>query len=139
VSGPRVARHRAWRDRGFVTVWTVALAAACWSLVGLVFDGGRALRERSDAYGAAAAAARAGVQELDEDAVVEGRVVIQPAAAQQAALAHLASRGHAGSVTIEGLDVTVTVTGRTDFRVLPGSSGYEVSASARAVRGTGLP
>lgn len=136
---PRRLARRTWRDRGFVTVWTVALAASCWSLVGLVFDGGRALRERSDAFGAAAAAARAGAQELDEDAVVEGRVVIEPGAARQAASAYLAARGYGGSVTTEGLDVTVRVTGRTEFRVLPGSAGYTVSASARAVQGAGPP
>jgi Flp pilus assembly protein TadG len=120
-----------------VTVWTVALVTTCWALVGLVLDGGRALRERSDAFGTAAAAARAGVQELDEDAVVEGMVEIDRPAARQAALTYLTSRGYTGSVTFQGLDVTVQVSGRTEFRVLPGSAGYTVSASARAVRGAG--
>ena len=44
-------------DAGFVSAWTVAIAVACWAMVGLVVDGGRALRERSSAFGAAAAAA----------------------------------------------------------------------------------
>ena len=122
-------------DRGFVTVWTVALATVCWSLVGLVYDGGRALRHRSDAYGAAAAAARAGVQQLDEDAAVEGIVEIDQAQARTAAMGYLSRRGYSGTVSFEGTDVVVEVTGDTQLRVLPGTMHFVVSASARPYRG----
>ena len=67
---PRCRRGRG--DAGFVAAWTVVIAVACWGMVGLVVDGGRALRERSSAFGAAASAARAGVQEIDERQAVLG-------------------------------------------------------------------
>jgi Flp pilus assembly protein TadG len=128
-------RPRRPGDRGFVTVWTVALATVCWSLVGLVYDGGRALRHRSDAYGAAAAAARAGVQQLDEDAAVEGIVEIDQVRARSAAMGYLTRRGYSGSVSFEGTDVVVEVTGDTQLQVLPGTMHFVVSASARPYRG----
>ncbi|MFP3901544.1 MAG: pilus assembly protein TadG-related protein [Acidimicrobiia bacterium] len=137
-AGP--GRRRAG-DGGFVTAWTVALAVCCWGLVGLVIDGGRALRERSDAFGTAAAAARAGVQEIDERAAIAGQVRLDEDAARAAALGYLATRGFAGTVAVDGADVTVSVSGRTDLRVLvvPDSVGYAVSASARAVQAGGPP
>ncbi len=131
------------RDAGFASAWTVAVAVACWGTVGLVFDGGRALRERSDAFGAAASAARAGVQEIDQTAAVQGELRLDPDAARRAAEAHLSALGYSGSAVVdEALDeVTVSVSGETDLRILvaPGSVGYAVSASARAVQGDGTP
>jgi hypothetical protein len=109
-------------------------------MVGLVLDGGRALRERSDAFGAAASAARAGVQEIDETAAVQGELRLDPDAAEAAAEAHLAVLGYTGDAVVdEDLDqVTVSVTGETDLHILvaPPSVGYAVSASARAVQGS---
>ena len=129
------------RDGGFASAWTVAVAVACWAMVGLVLDGGRALRERSDAFGAAAAAARAGAQEIDVAAAVEGDLRLDPDAAEAAAEAHLAVLGYSGDAVVdEDLDqVTVSVSGETDLRILvaPPSVGYAVSASARAVQGDG--
>ena len=78
---PRTTRG----DGGFVSAWTVAIAVACWAMVGLVLDGGRALRERSAAFGAAAAAARAGVQQIDERAAVLGELRIDEAEAESTA------------------------------------------------------
>jgi hypothetical protein len=126
-------------DRGFVTAWTVVLAVACWTLVGLVLDGGRTLRERSEAFGAAAAAARAGTQQIDEYAAVEGDLVIDADEAQAAAEDYLAARGFEGTVGVDDLDVTVTVTGTVDLQILPGTIGYTVRASSRAHRGAGPP
>lgn len=126
-------------DAGFVSAWTVVIAVACWAMVGLVVDGGRALRERSSAFGAAAAAARAGVQEIDERAAVLGRLELDEQAAEDSAEAYLARRGFDGTVTVRGLDVTVSVEGATDMTILaaPASVSYAVSATARAVQGDG--
>ena len=87
-------------DAGFVSAWTVAIAVACWAMVGLVVDGGRALRERSSAFGAAAAAARAGVQEIDERAAVLGELALDEQAAERSADAYLDARGFHGTVTV---------------------------------------
>ena len=132
-------RHGRRDDAGFVTAWTVAIAVFCWALVGLVVDGGRALRERSDGFGAAAGAARAGVQQIDERAAVQGELRLDETAAQDAAQAYLTARGFTGTAVVAGVDVTVSVSGRTDLKILvaPDSVGYAVSASARAVQGDG--
>jgi Flp pilus assembly protein TadG len=137
--GPVVRRtRREPGDGGFVAAWTVVIAVACWAMVGLVVDGGRVLRERSSAFGAASAAARAGVQEIDERAAVQGEVRLAEDQARTSALAFLRGRGLEGAVEVDGLDVTVTVTGATDLLVLgPGSIDYSVTATARAVQGGG--
>jgi hypothetical protein len=123
-------------DQGFVTVWTVGLAVACIGLVGLVLDSGLALRQRSDAFGVAAAAARAGAQELDERAAVLGTVQLDEEAAEAAAQAHAAAAGYTVEVEVDDLDVTVEISGQTNFQILPGSAGYTVSATAHATQGS---
>ena len=126
-------------DAGFVSAWTVVIAVACWAMVGLVVDGGRALRERSSAFGAAAAAARAGVQEIDERAAVLGALELDEEEAENSADKYLEDRGFDGRVTFDGLDVIVTVRGQTDMTILaaPQSVSYTVTARARAVQGDG--
>jgi Flp pilus assembly protein TadG len=126
-------------DRGFVTVWTVALAFACVSLVGLVHDAGRALRAQSDAFGSAAAAARAGAQEVDRVAAVTGTTRLDQALARQAAAAYLSDRGLDGTVTVADMDVTVTVTHTTDLQILPGSITVDATATAHAAQGPTPP
>ncbi len=126
-------------DAGFVAAWTIAIAVACWGMVGLVVDGGRALRERSSAFGAAASAARAGVQEIDERQAVLGVLALDEQAAIQSAHAYLEDRGFDGDVTVDGLDVTVSIEGETDILILaaPDTVPYAVTATARAVQGDG--
>jgi Flp pilus assembly protein TadG len=126
-------------DAGFVSAWTVVIAVACWAMVGLVVDGGRALRERSSAFGAAAAAARAGVQEIDERAAALGELELDEEAAEDSAEEYLEDLGFDGRATVDGLDVTVTVKGQTDMTILaaPQSVSYAVTATARAVQGDG--
>ncbi len=126
-------------DAGFVSAWTVVIAVACWAMVGLVVDGGRALRERSSAFGAAAAAARAGVQEIDERAAALGALELDEEEAENSADTYLEDRGFDGRVTFDGLDVIVTVRGQTDMTILaaPQSVSYTVTARARAVQGDG--
>jgi Flp pilus assembly protein TadG len=132
-----------WRrdDRGFVTAWTITMAATCWLFVGLVFDSGRALRDRSEAFGAAAAAARAGAQQLDERvAIAEGRTVLDPELARQAAQNYLTARGFTGDVDVIGdLEVMVTVTDTVDLRIIPvpDQVTFQVSATAEAIQGPG--
>jgi hypothetical protein len=126
-------------DAGFVSAWTVVIAVACWAMVGLVVDGGRALRERSSAFGAAAAAARAGVQEIDERAAALGELELDEVAAEESAEEYLEDLGFDGRATADGLDVTVIVKGQTDMTILaaPQSVSYAVTATARAVQGDG--
>jgi hypothetical protein len=124
-----------------VTAWTVALAGSCWLFVGLALDSGRVLRDRSEAFGAAAAAARAGAQQLDERvAIAEGRTVLDPERASQVAHDYLSDRGFTGEVDVIGdLEVVVTVTETADLRIIPVPDvvTFEVSATAEAIQGTG--
>ena len=131
-------RRHGHGDPGFVSAWTVVVAVACWGMVGLVVDGGRSLRERSAAYGAAAAAARAGVQEIDERAAVQGLLALDEEQAHDSATEFLSDQGFEGRVTVDGLKVTVSVAGDTPMTIFPGAAvSYDVRASARAVQGDG--
>src|SRR5690606_29078741 len=71
-------------DRGSVTVWAISATVACVLIIGLVIDGGTMLRARSDAFALASSAARAGAQELDSAAAVQGLTVLDPVAAERA-------------------------------------------------------
>lgn len=124
-------------DRGFVTIWTVALAFACIALIGLVHDAGRALRARSDAFGTAAAAARAGASQLDRAAAVTGTAQLDEVAARSAANRYLSLRDVSGTVNVaaEAMEVTVTVTDTVSLQILPGSVSVQSTATAHAAQG----
>lgn len=125
-------------ERGSATIWMVSVVMATFVLIGLVVDGGSMLRVRSDAFAAAGAAARAGAQELDEDAAVEGRAVLDPTAARRAAMAHLERLGYRGSVSVSGATVTVTARGTARLQLLSLVGGdaarFEATASAAAIK-----
>jgi Flp pilus assembly protein TadG len=131
-----VTRRRADEDTGMVTIWTAVVALACLFMVGLVLDGGSVLRSRSRSFDLAGAAARAGVQELDQVALTEGRVVLDQAAARQAANDYLTAHDAAGEVTVDNLEVQVTVRDTVDLQMLrPASVAVTESATARAAQG----
>jgi len=125
-------------ERGSATIWMVSVVMATFVLIGLVVDGGSMLRVRSDAFAAAGAAARAGAQELDDDAAVEGHTVLDPIAARRAALAHLESLGYQGSVSVSGETVTVTARGTARLQLLSlvggDTASFEATASATAIK-----
>jgi len=122
------------RDRRYVTLFTAGVALGVISVVGLVLDGGRALRAQSDAFGVAAAASRAGAQELDASASVNGEVRLDPAGASSAAEDFLTARGLKGTVRVTDTRVTVTVSRRVDFAVLPGGADLDATATSRVAR-----
>ena len=138
---PRPYAAKRFGDRGFVTVWTVALTFSCVLLVGLAHDAGRALRARSDAFGTAAAAARAGAQQLDRGAAVTGTLQLDPDAARSAAFQYLSDRDVTGTVAVQDMQVSVTVTDSTDLQILPypRSVSVDATATAEAVQGPIAP
>jgi Flp pilus assembly protein TadG len=131
-----MAPGRARNDRGWVTVWTVALSVAIFTVIAFTLDAGRVLRARSDAFGTAAAAARRGVQQIDERVEVEqGRTVLDEDAAVREALAYVEQRGYTGSAKVTGLEVTVTVEGDVDPHMLGvGTLHIKSTATAEAVQ-----
>lgn len=128
------AHPAADEDRGSATIWMIGVTVAAFMMVGLVLDGGVMLRARSDAFATAAAAARIGAQQLDLDLAVEGRTAIDPVAAERAALEYLTANGVAGSVSVEGdtVHVSVTTTAQLQLLDLVGGDGLTFDANARA-------
>jgi Flp pilus assembly protein TadG len=103
--GPRGQRSERGAAAAVVVLFTIALI----SVAGLVIDGGYALGAQRRAMNAAEQAARAGADQLDQGALRDGHVRVDPARAQAAALDYLHAAGLHGSVTISGDTVTVTV------------------------------
>ena len=134
---PTMSRTRpARRDEGMVTVWATVVCAACLLIAGLVLDGGTILRARSRAFDLAGAAARTAIQQLDDDALTEGVVVLDEPAARQAAHRYLAAHDTTGTVAIDGLEVTVTVTDAVTLQMLrPATVTVTEAATARAAQG----
>jgi Flp pilus assembly protein TadG len=121
-------------DGGYVTLFALGVSLGLVAVIGLVHDGGRAQRAQSDAFGAAASAARAATQELDAGAAASGHVRLDSEHARQAAHEFLAARGLDGTVDVIGDRVTVTVTRHVDFQVLPGGTDLDATATARATQ-----
>jgi Flp pilus assembly protein TadG len=128
-STPRVSRRD---DRGTVTAFAVVVATALVLCLGLVIDAGRLVDARVEAGDLAAAAARAGAQEITD--LRGGRRVVHPARAEATARAFLAATGVAGQVASTPSSVTVTVQIHRRFTVLglAGLSGRTVRATRTA-------
>ena len=122
-------------DSGQVTALVASVLVVFVVMFALVVGGAEVLRARSDAFGAAAGAARAGAQELEEAAVVQGTVELDPEAAQAAAQSYLAARGAIGSVSVSGTDVTVTVQDSVAIPRLGEVIGVEATATVSAIKG----
>jgi hypothetical protein len=117
-----------------VTVWAVIVIGACVAMIGLVLDGGAILRTQSQSYDLAAQAGRVGAQQLDQDALAEGRVRIDPVAARTAIEGFLRRRHAAGDVSIAGTTLTVTVHTTVRLQVLHGAVVHvDETASSRAI------
>ena len=91
----------------FVVIFTLALLV----MAGLVLDGGLALAAKVQAIDDAQAAARAGAQAIDIPLYrATGQITLDPTEAAADADAYLARSGHTGTVTVNGDQVTVTIT-----------------------------
>lgn len=122
-------------DQGMVTAFVIVFATALVFVSGLVLDGGRMLAEHREVNNLADSAARAGAQAISEDAVRRGDDAnrLDPVEAVDLACAFLSWADHpcggGTSVTVQGNEVTVTVTGSIDLLLLAGAD--------RPVRGEG--
>jgi hypothetical protein len=120
-------------DSGQVTVFVVGIMAALLLLAGLVVDGGDVLAARQVAMENAQAAARAGAQAISLSAYRStGQLVLEPSAAEAAAMAYLRGAGESGTVTVSGDTVTVIVQLRQPLAILS-----IVGVPALTVTGTG--
>ncbi len=133
--------RRGHGEEGTVTAFVVVFAFALVLLAGLVIDGGLTLAAKVQAIDEAQAAARAGAQALDIPLFRStGEVVLNPAAATQAAKSYLAAAGHTGTVKVNGDQVTVTVSITQPMQVLSiaGLGHLTVSGTGSAVAEHGV-
>lgn len=122
-------------EDGVVTAVTVIVLAALIVLAGLVFDGGMAMKGRVQALDEAQEAARAGAQQIDIPTFRStGQAVLNTGSALGAAEAYLAATGDAGTVSVSGETVAVTVTHvqRTQVLALIGIGSFTEKATATA-------
>lgn len=137
--GAARTRLRLTRDeRGVVSVWTILMASGVFLvLLGLVYDGGNAMNNRISAHRSAEQAARAAADEMR--GVRDGAEGINQATAVQRANQVLAQAGWTGTVNINGLDVSVTVTGKSDnaFLGVIGFNSFPIDETGTATSITG--
>lgn len=136
MSASSLQRHP--DERGSVTLWVAVMAIAFFLIVGLVVDGGGKIRATQEADAIAREAARSAGQSLNRTAQAEGNqtVTLNPAAARTAALKYLASAGATGTVSVEGVTITVTaaVTYKPMFLTALGPMTVTGTATARTAR-----
>lgn len=134
-----IRRLRSRRDeRGVISVWTILTASGVFLvLLGLVYDGGNAMNERIEAHRAAEQAARAAADEMR--GVRDGNEGINQSTATARANQVLRQAGWHGTVRIDGLDVTVRVTGKSDnaFLGVIGFQSFPVDETGTATSITG--
>ena len=134
---------RRYDERGSITVWLALASFVMIFLVGLAVDLGGHVHAHERAHDVAAQAARAGGEEVEGGAAIQGReLTISPAAARAAAQRYLDSAGVTGTVEITNGDtITVTVNDSYDpqFLGLIGIHRLDVSgtATARLIRTLG--
>ena len=130
-------------ERGSITVWLALASFVMMFLVGLAVDLGGQVHAHERAHDVAAQAARAGGEEVEGSAAIQGHeLTISPAAARAAAQRYLDAAGVTGTVEITNADtITVTVYDSYDpqFLGLIGIHRLEVSgtATARLIRTLG--
>lgn len=130
-------RMRNLDQRGVSALVVVLLTTALFSVAGLVIDGGYALSARKEAMTQAQQAARAGADALSVGALRDGTVRVDPERAAAAARSYLRSVSAEGTVSVNGDEVSVTVTSTSDTVMLSAvgvpSLPVEVTATAESI------
>ncbi|CAI9419275.1 TadE family protein [Nocardioides sp. T2.26MG-1] len=127
---------RQYDERGSITVWLALSSFVMMFLVGLAVDLGGQVHAQERAHDLAAQAARAGGEEVEGSAAIQGReLIISPTAARAAAERYLDAAGVSGTVEITNGDtIRVTVHDSYDpqFLGLIGIHRFDVSSTATA-------
>jgi hypothetical protein len=134
-----VSAGRRCDERGVVTAFVAIMAVGLVTAAGLVYDGGQILNRYRQAGDLAAQAARAAAQGVDRTSLQAGEPLVDISEASQRADSFLADAGYpgAGTVTVDGDEVTVTVTLSRQAYVVP-FGPREVTASASAALAQGV-
>jgi hypothetical protein len=148
MSTRAAGRRSLWRRRdgeaGTLSIFVAICATMMLMLAGLVLDGGGRLRKIEDADALAQEAARAGGQQIDQAALLQGRGLrLDPKAAEAAADAYLTRNKVTGTAvaTTTLVTVTVDVTYHTSLLSLIGLDNLTVHGvgEARLVPGVSTP
>ncbi len=126
-------------ERGTVTIFVMSITTALLLVAGLVLDGGRVITARREADAVAEAAARAGVQGVDEEGLRQTTgAPVRASDAIDRVQRYLASTQFTGTATVVGDTVSVEVHRTEELTILSiaglHSSSITGSGSARAVR-----
>lgn len=123
-------------ESGQVIVLVAILMVGLVAVVGLVTDGGLVFSQRRDLQNVADAAALAGAMQLDEGIYrASGEVLLDEAAARQAAVEYLEAEGDLSYSVVVGptrVEVSVWRQASTGFLRVVGINGAEISANASA-------
>lgn len=133
---PRRRPPRARDERGTASAFVVGLAVVLLACAGLVIDGGTALNARMKLADDAEQAARAGAQQIDQEALRgQGVLRLDQSSAAARARTHISSLGYTNAGVTVGADtITVSATDRVDTVLLNliGIGNFDISASATA-------
>ena len=100
---------RRYDDRGANGIFLVVIMLALVLMAGFAYDGGALFAARREANNVAAAAARSGANQVDQDSLYQGSPVLDEGAAEAAAQA-LVERSDATFVNADAEGITVEVT-----------------------------
>lgn len=126
-------------ERGSTLVFFSVLFVGLAGFAGLAYDGGNLFAKRREAHNLAAAAARAGANDVTEESVRLGQPEVAATAASTAVQFVVAGggRGQASTVPPDLVEVTVELDVTFDFLGLFGVSTATVDGSSKArVEGT---
>ncbi len=123
------------RQRGSVMPMTAVLIVFLMMSFWALMSASQQWNTRRDVNGVAATAARAAAQ--GDPAAIRAGIMIDPHAAAQRGQQVIAEAGYAGTVTLDGLTVTATVTGTVDYAYpTPGfTDSVTATAQTNLVRG----
>ncbi len=122
-------------ERGSITGFVAVIATALVMVAGMAYDGGQIIHAHNAARNDAEQAARAGAQQIDITHLRQtSEPRLDPAQAEAAALDYLAQVGATGTASVDGADITVTVTRTQPLHILPGQDRtITVTETASAV------
>lgn len=127
-------RLRTGESGGAVIWWLLGMASVAILMFALVADGSRVMAELNETSDVAQVAARAGARFVDPSTGT-----LDATRAEAAALAEVTAAGMAGTVTVSGAEITVTVSSTIDLPLLAmvGVSEHTVTATraSRTVSG----
>lgn len=124
-------------EQGAASIVLVLFTVALLTVAGVVIDSGYAMASKRTAMHQAEQAARVGADALNRGALRDGVTQVDPGRAQSKAQDYLASVGATGTVTVDGGEVTVTVTGEQDTKILSavgiGSIPFKATATGLSI------